>query len=84
MEPSWTQPITNETVCNFFYTFFVAYAIIFVLSVLSLVGILSVFKLKTPTGMGMSLQLVLTALLAGINMLFNYLICDRALLSNKK
>ena len=83
MEPSWTKPITNDTVCNFFYTFFIAYAIVFVLSILSLIGIVSIFKLKTPTGMGMSLQLVLTAALAGVNMLFNYLICSRALLSNK-
>jgi hypothetical protein len=83
MEPGWTKSISSETVCNFFYSFFIAYAIIFVLSILSLIGILSVFKLKTPTGMGMSLQMLLTGLLAAVNMLFNYLICDRALLSGK-
>ena len=30
MEPNWTKNIPSSTVCNFFYMFFVVYAVIFV------------------------------------------------------
>jgi hypothetical protein len=37
--------------------------------------------IKTVTGKTISVQLLLTALIGGINMLFTYLVCDRALLA---
>ena len=81
MEPQWTKAIPSSSVCNFFYVFFVIYAVLFALSVLVTVGVLSTFKLKGATGLALGAQAALTTALGGTMMLFYYLICDRALLS---
>ena len=79
MEPQWTKQISSETVCNFFYVFFVVYAVIAALSLISLIGVFSF--LKVPKGnVGVAgLQAVIALALATTQMLFLYLICDRAL-----
>lgn len=79
MEPQWTKQISSEVVCNFFYVFFVVYAVI---AVVSLVGLVGVFTfLKVPKGqVGVAgLQGLIALALATTQMLFLYLICDRAL-----
>jgi len=81
MEPQWTKSIPSTSVCNFFYFFFVVYAVLFALSILVMVGVLSTFKLKGATGLALGAQALLTTALGGTMMLFYYLICDRALLS---
>jgi hypothetical protein len=79
MEPQWTKQISSETVCNFFYVFFVTYAVI---AVISLIGVIGVFTfLKVPKGQlgAIGIQSLVGLALATTQMLFLYLICDRAL-----
>jgi hypothetical protein len=80
MAPGWMDKIPNYAICNFFYAFYVVYAVIFALSVLHIVYIFVVvkkFDLSNGIMLGsgfftMALALVLT--------LFHYLVCDRALI----
>jgi hypothetical protein len=80
MEPDWTKKISSETVCNFFYAFFVIYAIFAVISLLGLVS-LFVFASKMPRSIliTQSVYGLVTLGLATTMALFHYLICDRAL-----
>lgn len=77
------KSIPSTTVCNFFYVFFVVYAVIFVVSVLMTVGIMT-SKLRGTLGIALGAQAMLTTLIGGTMMLFYYLICDRALLQTKE
>ena len=80
MEPDWTKKISSETVCNFFYAFFVIYAFFAVVSLFGLVS-LFVFANKLPRSIliTQSLYALVTLGLATTMALFHYLICDRAL-----
>lgn len=81
MEPPLFENIPSESVCNFFYWFSVAYAVIVVVSVLSLAYTLVTTKLKTPMSLGLGLYQILVIALGSVSLMFNYLICDRALLA---
>ena len=83
MEPEWTKAIQSETICNFFYAFFILYAVILALSILTVFGLFSYGKNMGNFGMIIGVQGILTSLIAGTMMLFYYLICDRALLAGK-
>ena len=79
MEPQWTKQIPSETICNFFYIFYMVYAVI---AVISLIGLIGVFTfLKVPKGQigALGIQSLIGLALATTQMLFLYLICDRAL-----
>jgi len=80
MEPQWMKQIPSPMICNFFYTFYVIYAVLFVLSLLFTIGVFSYSKKMGKMGIVMGFQALLTTALGGIMMLFYYLICDRALL----
>jgi hypothetical protein len=81
MEPEWMKMISSSSVCNFFYIWFIVYAIFFVLAlVLTLVALFSAKKLGS-VGVFIGLQSGLTLLIAGGLMLSHYLVCSRALLS---
>lgn len=79
MEPDWTKQISNRTVCNFFYAFFVAYAIIAALAVIGFIA--SFTMLSMPKGMMIysGFYGLLMIAIATTMALFHYLICDRAL-----
>ena len=81
MEPPLFENIPSESVCNFFYWFSVAYAVIVDVSVLSLAYTLVTTKLKTPMSLGLGLYQILVIALGSVSLMFNYLICDRALLA---
>ena len=81
MEPPLFENIPSESVCNFFYWFSVAYAVIVVVSVLSLAHTLVTTKLKTPMSLALGLYQILVIALGSVSLMFNYLICDRALLA---
>ena len=71
---------SNSTVCNFFYAWFIVYAVFFVLAlVLTVVTVFSAKKLGS-VGVYIGLQSALTMLIAGSFMMFYYIICNRALL----
>ena len=80
MEPKWMESIPSSSICNFFYAFFVVYAIIFVLSIIMTITIIVHMRMKGPVGLALGTQAIITTLLGGVMMLFQYLICDRALL----
>jgi hypothetical protein len=76
-EPGWMQRISNSTICSWFYTFFLANLIVFFLVIGA--GAYTFFRNKrhiTPPHLFFAL---LQLIVAGTNMLFFYLICDRSL-----
>jgi hypothetical protein len=80
MAPEWTNKIPNYAICNFFYAFYVVYAVIFVFAVLQIVYIFAVVK-KFDLANGIMLGSgFFTMALALILTLFHYLVCDRALM----
>jgi hypothetical protein len=80
MAPEWTNKIPNYAICNFFYAFYVVYAIIFAFAVLQIVYIFAVVK-KFDLSHGVMLGSgFFTMALALILTLFHYLVCDRALM----
>ena len=78
------KAIPSSTICNFFYVFFVLYAIILALAVLGFVGIAVSPRLSKALSVPNSLGLAVGVLLAGTQMLFFYLICSRSLLEVTK
>lgn len=81
MEPEWMRQIPSSTICNFFYAFFVVYAVLFVLSVVATLGIFGFSKKLGAAGVALGVQGLIMTGLGGTMMLFYYLICDRALLA---
>jgi hypothetical protein len=80
MAPGWMDQIPNYAICNFFYAFYVVYAVIFALSVLHIVYIFVVVK-KFDLSHGIMLGSgFFTMALALVLTLFHYLVCDRALI----
>lgn len=81
MEPAWMKSISNESVCGFFYGWFIVYAVFFGLALLLVFGTFFTAKKLGAAGIAMGLQSVLTMLIAGSFMMFHYMVCDRALLA---
>jgi hypothetical protein len=81
-EPAWMSGIPNRFICNFYYTFFIIYAIILGLTVLSFVGILFLAKGNKMLQITSGIQMLIAVALAATAVLFNYLICSRALLKS--
>lgn len=77
------KEISSETICNFFYVFFVIYAIFFALAVVSTLVIFGNMKKLGPAAIGLGVQGVLMSGISGTLFLFYYLICERALLKKK-
>jgi hypothetical protein len=84
MEADWMKQISNESICNFFYVFFVIYAFIAVLSVVSLVGVFTFMKVPKGLLVAHGVQALISMSIATTMMLFLYLICDRALNPKKE
>ena len=78
--PSWTNKISNSMICNYFYAFFIIFAVWAGLSLLAGVWI---FASRRSMSFGMLMALIINIILSfGISAttaLFLYLICDRAL-----
>jgi ribosomal protein L12E/L44/L45/RPP1/RPP2 len=76
-EPGWMQRISNSTICNWFYTFYLANLIVFIL-IISMSAYIY-FSHKRHATMPNLFFALLQLVVAGTNMLFFYLICDRSL-----
>jgi len=76
-EPEWMRSIPNSTICTWFYMFYLANLIVFFL-VLSAAIYIFMFKKIHLTASNLFFAL-LQLIVAGTNMLFFYLICDRSL-----
>jgi len=77
MEPEWMQKISSSTICAWFYAFFVVYAFILAFIVLGVLYALVSMK-KSLTASNLFFALI-QALVIATNMLFFYIMCDRAL-----
>lgn len=78
-EPHWTDRISNATLCNFFYIFFVIFT---VWAIVGLIGGIWIFA-TTPMTTGLFavflFNLVMTSGISITAALFHYLVCERAL-----
>ncbi len=77
--PEWTNKISNNVLCGYYYVFFIVFS---VWAALSLLGGVWIFA-TTKMGLGMLVAFIFNVLLSfGISAtsaLFMYLICERAL-----
>jgi len=80
MEPQWSKGISSNTVCSTYYFIFVLYAIVAVMAILGTAGAIIGLKMQKSMAMAFGFQGLLTASLAAILALFQYLVCSRALL----
>ena len=76
-EPKWMQSISNSTICNWFYTFYLANLIVFFLVIGASAYVF--FRNKRQLTLTNLFFALLQLIVAGTNMLFFYLICDRTL-----
>jgi hypothetical protein len=77
MEANWMRKISNSSICNWFYIFYVANVIVITLVVVASLYVM-IFKNKDFTASNVFFAL-LQLVVAGTNTLFFYLICDRSL-----
>ncbi len=83
MEPEWTKKISSNSVCTTYYYIFILYAVISVLALVGTIGILVAYKLPKGLSIGLGFQGLLSALIAAVLALFQYLVCSRALLGEE-
>jgi len=81
MEPDWMAKISSESVCSFYYAFFVAYAIV---AVIALIGLIMILTSRLPLGVKLSIgfQSLISISIGVLLALFQYMVCDRALLGS--
>ena len=84
MEPEWTKKISSNAVCTTYYYIFILYAVIAAIALIGTIGILVSFKLPKGLSIGLGFQGLLTAAIATILALFQYLVCTRALLADQQ
>ena len=78
-KPQWTDAISNVVVCDFYYIFFVIFAIFAAISVLGGLYIFATTKMPLSQLIGVFFNIILTGGLSATSALFLYLICDRSL-----
>ena len=83
MEPEWMKQISSKSVCDFFYVFFIVYAVLFAFSLVATIATLFNMKKLGAAGLFMAIQALIITAIPGIMMMFHYIICDRALLANQ-
>jgi len=75
----WTDAISNVVICDFYYIFFIIFAIFAAISVLGGLYIFSTTKMPFSHLIGVFFNIILTGGLSATSALFLYLICDRSL-----
>lgn len=78
----WTDAISNAVLCNFYYIFFIIFAIFAAISVLGGIYIFVTSKMPASQLVGVFFNIILTGGLSMTSALFLYLICDRSLQPN--
>lgn len=77
--PQWTDKIADSTICNYFYVFFVIFAVWAALSLLGGVWIFATTKMSFGMLVGVIFNILLSFGISATSALFLYLICERAL-----
>ena len=80
--PQWTDAISNVVLCDFYYIFFVIFAIFAAISILGGIYIFATTKMPLSQLIGVFFNIILTGGLSATSALFLYLICDRSLQPN--
>jgi hypothetical protein len=82
-EPVWIQSIDSNSVCTWFYAFFIINSIFAALAILSIGALM--FKVSMVPRL-MFMPSLLSAIVAGgvavVNSLFFYIVCQRAIASD--
>jgi hypothetical protein len=76
---SWTDAISNQVVCGYFYLFFVVFSVWAGLSLLGGIYIFASTKMAAGQLISILFNIILSGGIAATQALFLYLICDRAL-----
>jgi len=76
---SWTDKISNEVVCGYFYIFFLVFAVWAGLSLLGGIWIFSSSKMNVGQMVSILFNIILSFGISATSALFLYLICERAL-----
>lgn len=77
--PQWTDSISNNVICNYFYVFFIIFAVWAAISLLGGVWIFATTKMSFGMLIGVIFNVLLSFGISATSALFLYLICDRAL-----
>lgn len=77
--PQWTDKIPNAVLCNYFYVFFLIFAVWAALSLLGGVWIFATTKLSIGMLIAIIFNILLSFGISATSALFLYLICERAL-----
>jgi hypothetical protein len=83
MEPTVFKSISNNTVCNFFYIFFIVYAVLVAIIVVSGIGTLLFVKMPTGQQIAVGVAYFIAMGVAVTELLFMYLMCDRTLIATQ-
>lgn len=75
------KQISSTTVCNLYYIIFVIYAVLAAITVIN-VGYIALAKLPLNIKIAVGAQSLILAAVLVVLSLFQYIICDRALLSS--
>ena len=77
--PQWTDSISNSTLCDYFYIFFVIFSVWAGLSLLAGIWVFSTSKMTIGMLVAVIINIILSFGISGTSALFLYLICERAL-----
>ena len=72
---SWTDKVSNEVVCGYFYIFFIVFSVWAGLSILGGILIFTTSKMN----LAQLISIILSCGISTTSALFLYLICERAL-----
>ena len=77
--PEWTNKISNNVLCGYFYVFFVIFSVWAGLSLLGGVWIFATTKMTIGVLVAIIFNVLLSFGISATSALFLYLICERAL-----
>ena len=77
--PEWTDKIPSAVICNYYYVFFIIFAVWAAISLIGGVWIFASTKMSLGMLVGFLFNILLSFGLSTTSALFLYLMCDRAL-----
>lgn len=77
--PEWTQKISNNLLCNYFYIFFIIFSVWAGLSLLGGIWVFISTKMSFGILVAFILNIIISFGISATSALFLYLICNRAL-----
>ena len=84
MEPEWMKPVKSRTVCDFYYLFFWFELILALFIVILMIFTFSMVKKGSYELVTLFLTQSIILSFAVTHAMFNYIMCERALISPEK